>query len=115
MWTYRRRLSIHPRESYVSFAGERLLVAANGCVLSPISDELELKLRRAPQVFRFDPAIEAPAPKKAEPKSEEVAPPVENEPPAEAEPAKEQKVESSGKNDDNVTKRKRRSRKSSEG
>ena len=126
MWIYRRRLSIHPRENTVSFAGERLRVAADGRILSPISDELEAKIRRAPHVFAFDPSRKAP---ESQPEPAPVAKAVveisspEDKSSPESAPegsdegeGQEQKVETSSTKDDTIpTKRKRRSRKSAEG
>lgn len=103
MWYYRRRLSVHPIESNVTFDGQRLKIAANGCVLTPVDDALALKMRRAPHVFMFKPAapIDAPAP---------VAEPVQADEPAPAVEA--EKVDISSANDDNVkTKRARKRRK----
>jgi hypothetical protein len=124
MWIYRRRLSIHPRENTVSFAGSRLRVAADGRILSPISDELEAKMRRAPHVFAFDPSRKAP---EAQPeplptakavveKSKPKAAPEPESPSMESDEGAEQKVETPSIKDDNIpSKRKRRSRKSLEG
>jgi hypothetical protein len=64
MWFYRRRLSIHPVESNVTFAGQRLHVAADGRVLTPVNEDLDLKMRRAPHIFIFK--ADAPAPVEAE-------------------------------------------------
>lgn len=92
MWYYRRRLSVHPIACTVTFAGKRLQVSAEGCVVSPIDEDLELKMKRAPHVFIF----------KAD--AVEVTPEVE-------------KVETSSIKDDNVEepKRSRRKRKVQQG
>lgn len=63
MWKYLRRLSIHPETMYISFAGERLEIAPNGCVLSPVSSDLKSKMLNAPHVFVFDSSLVAPSPK----------------------------------------------------
>ncbi len=57
MWKYKRRLSIVPQAMSISFAGERLDLDSNGCVLSPVSEELASKMRNAPHVFTFDSAL----------------------------------------------------------
>lgn len=107
MWYYRRRLSVHPIESTVTFAGQRLKIAANGCVLSPVDEVLDLKMKRAPHVFIFKAAPAAPV--------VETAPAVDSAPAPPAVAADEgaveeaEKVETSSTNEDNVeTKRKRR-------
>jgi hypothetical protein len=67
MWRYKRRLSIHPIVSTVTFAGHRLTVAPDGSILTPIDDALALKMKRAQHIFTFTvdapaaPAVEAPA------------------------------------------------------
>lgn len=53
MWYYRRRLRVHPVEMTVTFAGQRLQVAADGCILTPVDEDLDLKMRRAPHIFIF--------------------------------------------------------------
>lgn len=85
MWMYKRRLSVHPIERNVTFAGVRLLIAADGRVLTSIDEALALKMRRAPHIFEYveDKVVE-PAP----------APVVEE---------STEKVETSSVNDDNVT------------
>jgi hypothetical protein len=121
MWKYRRRLSIRPMQTAITFAGSRLIIAADGRVLSPVSDELAMKMKKAPHSFIFDVSLKAEpvemvaaAPLAQEPAPEPEA--VEPEPEmAEDESADEQKVETSSDKDDNTPKRKRRSRKSAEG
>lgn len=103
MWYYRRRLSVHPIESNVTFAGQRLKIAANGCVISPVDDALALKMKRAPHVFMFKPAAPADAPA-------QVDEPVQSDAPAQA--VEPEKVETSSTNDDNAkTTRTRKRRK----
>lgn len=111
MWKYRRRLSLHPRESMISFGGERLRVAADGRILSPIDAKLELKMRKSPHSFMFDSALVM---KVEEPEMKASAPEISPEPQADSEPVQVEKVEVSSEKDDNVPKRKRRPRKSTE-
>jgi hypothetical protein len=96
MWVYLRRLTIHPIESNVTFAGVRLRVAPNGEILTPVSDELALKMKRAPHIFKFIKVIDVEA--------------------VEVQPAKVENVESSSAKDDNIDpKPKRKRRKKVEG
>ena len=53
MWYYRRRLRVHPVEMTVTFDGQPLRVAADGCILTPVDEDLALKMRRAPHIFTF--------------------------------------------------------------
>ena len=59
MWKYLIRLSIHPRATAISFAGQRIEIDANGWVLTSISDELALKMRNAPHVFSYDASVKS--------------------------------------------------------
>lgn len=112
MWKYRRRLSIRPVESAITFAGTRLIIAADGRVLSPVSDKLAAKMRQAPHSFLFDASLASAPAEKIEPEqAEKIEPAPAVEPPV----AQDQKVEISSDKDDTSSKRKRRSRKSAEG
>jgi hypothetical protein len=98
MWKYKRRLSIHPIVSTVSFAGQRLTVAPDGSILTPIDDALALKMKRAQHIFISD----APAAPTVEPPAVELV---------EAAAVEQEQVESSSTKDDNdkaMRKRKRR-------
>jgi hypothetical protein len=115
MWYYRRRLSVHPIESTVTFAGQRLKIAADGCVLSPVDEALDLKMKRAPHVFIFKAAPAPAAP------VVETAPAVESAPAAPAVKADEgaagevEKVETSSVKDDNVEPKRTRKRRKVQG
>ena len=124
MWKYRRRLTIRPMQTAIMFAGSRLIIAADGRVLSPVSDELAMKMKKAPHSFIFDASLKAEpvemvadAPLAQEPESEPAAVESDKDDAEEAaeEAANAQKVETSSDKDDNTPKRKRRSRKSAEG
>ncbi len=54
MWKYKIRLSLVPQATSIRFAGERIDLDSNGCVLSPVSEDLAHKLANAPHVFAFD-------------------------------------------------------------
>lgn len=100
MWKYKRRLSIHPIVSTVSFAGQRLTVAPDGSILTPIDDALALKMKRAQHIFIF--TADAPAAPTVEPPAVELV---------EAAAVEQEQVESSSTKDDNdkaMRKRKRR-------
>ena len=107
MWKYKRRLSIHPIVSNVTFAGQRLTVAADGSILTPIDDTLAEKMKRAPHIFTF----QAGAPAAPAVEAVEAAAVVKPDEAADAE-----KVESSSTKDDNdKVKRTRKRRKVDEG
>ena len=59
MWKYLIRLSIHPQATAISFGGVRLEIDANGCVRTPVSDDLAFKMRNAPHVFSYDPSLKS--------------------------------------------------------
>jgi hypothetical protein len=102
-------------QTAITFAGSRLIIAADGRVLSPVSDELALKMKKSPHSFVFDESLKA-EPMADAPQAQEPAPEPAPEPAkAEDKEAEEQKVETSSDKDDNTPKRKRRSRKSAEG
>ena len=113
MWYYRRRLSVHPIESNVTFAGQRLRIAANGCVISPIDEALALKMKRAPHVFMFKPAAPADAPAPLADAPAQVAEPVRSDAPAQA--VEPEKVETSSTKDDNVEGKRTRKRRKVQG
>lgn len=119
MWKYRRRLSIRPMQTAIMFAGSRLTIAADGRVLSHVSDELAMKMKKSPHSFIFDASLKADEVEvQPEPVMVEVEPEVEAtaaEEESDEDDADEQKVETSSDKDDNNSKRKRRSRKSAEG
>jgi hypothetical protein len=63
---------MHPVVSNVTFAGQRLTVAADGSILTPVDEELALKMRRAAHIFSFS---ELPAVDNEKTKDAPVAPP----------------------------------------
>ncbi len=63
---------MHPVVSNVTFAGQRLTVAADGSILTPVDEELALKMRRAAHIFSFS---ELPVISNDETKGETVDPP----------------------------------------